>query len=246
MKVAVAGGTGVAGSMIVAALERAGDQPVVLARSRGVDLISGRGLEDALPGCDAVIDASNVPTSRRRAAEEFFGAAATRVVGAAKRFGVGHVVVLSIVGIDRVDLGYYAGKRRQEEVVTRAEVPWTVLRTTQFHDFAAQFLARSGGPVALIPRMRARPVATEDVAAALVDIVRCGPQGYAGELAGPEEMRVAEMARQVLRRNGSRRRVLEVRIPGRAGRAAASGGLLPAGEFVAGARSFGDYLTALG
>ena len=196
-------------------------------------------------------------------AERFFTAATTHLRDAAAAAGVGHYVLLSIVGVDRVDLGYYAGKRRQEQLLAAGPVPWTVLRATQFHEFAEQVLERLRGPVAVIPAMRSRPVAVAEVADALVEAVIAGPvDGYATELAGPEVLWLADMARLVLRRRGQggparpagqgrrskarRRRVLSVPLPGRVGRELRSGGSLPQGEFREGKRTFADYLDTIG
>lgn len=245
MKVAVAGGTGLVGRFVVGQLTEQGDEPVVLARSRGVDLVSGEGVEAALRGCDAAIDVSNVTTSKRQAAESFFGSATQHLCSAAAAAAVPHVIALSIVGIDRVPLGYYYGKRRQEEVLAAGGVPWTVLRATQFHEFAEQMLARMPGPVAVIPRMLSRPVAAAEVAAELVRLLGAGPQGFATEIAGPEDLYVADMARRVLRRRGERRPVLSLRLPGRLGSALAHGGLLPTGPFTAGKQTFAQYLNEL-
>jgi uncharacterized protein YbjT (DUF2867 family) len=64
MRVAIAGGTGVVGRHVVAALEATGHEPVVLSRSRGVDVETGSGLDTALSGVAAVVDVSNVQRSR--------------------------------------------------------------------------------------------------------------------------------------------------------------------------------------
>lgn len=50
MRIAVAGGTGVVGRHVVAAVAAAGHEPVVLARSHGVDVTTGQGLDAALAG----------------------------------------------------------------------------------------------------------------------------------------------------------------------------------------------------
>ncbi|MET8151835.1 SDR family oxidoreductase [Actinoplanes sp. NPDC049668] len=109
MKVAVAGGTGVTGRYVVEMLTAAGHEPVALARSKGVDLVSGAGLDAALDGVDATIDVSNVTTLKRDVAVGFFDIAGRNLLGAAARAGVRHHVALSIVGIDRVKTGYYQG-----------------------------------------------------------------------------------------------------------------------------------------
>ena len=246
MRVAVAGGTGLTGRHVAESLAAAGHEPVLLARSKGVDLVTGTGLAEALVAADAVVDVSNVTTTRREVSERFFTAATSHLRDAAADAGVGHYVLLSIVGIDRVDLPYYAGKRRQEQLLAAGTVPWTVLRTTQFHEFAAQLLARMRGPVALVPSMLTRPVAVAEVADALVEALDGGPVGYATELAGPEQLQLTDMVRQVLRRRRERRRVLPVRLPGKVGRQLRTGGALPVGDFREGKRAFADYLETLG
>src|SRR5688500_2366376 len=100
MKIAVAGGTGHAGRLVVEALRTRGHVPVVLAREQGIDLLSGSGLDEALAGAEAVIDVSNVVTSRKSVSVNFFDKAGRNLVGAAERTGVRHFVTLSIVGID--------------------------------------------------------------------------------------------------------------------------------------------------
>lgn len=246
MRVAVAGGTGVVGRYVVAALSRAGHEPVVLARSRGVDLTTGTGLADALAGAHAVIDVCNVATTNGERAAAFFAAAGGHLVEAGERAGVTHHVVLSIVGIDRVDFGYYVGKRRQEEVALAGPAPATVLRATQFHEFAGQILDRAKGPVAVVPRMRVQPVAAAEVADELVRLVAGPAIGYAPELAGPEELELVDMARQVHDARGSRRLLLPLTVPGRAGRAMKEGALLPTAPGPRGQQTFGEWLSRVG
>ena len=102
MRVAVAGGTGVAGRHAVAVLRERGHEVRVLSRSAGVDVTTGQGLDTALAGVATVVDVTNVPTTRRRAAVHYFTTATTRLLHAEKRAGVSHHVVLSIVGIDEI------------------------------------------------------------------------------------------------------------------------------------------------
>ncbi|WP_404795779.1 SDR family oxidoreductase [Streptomyces pristinaespiralis] len=110
MRVAVAGGTGLAGRHVVGELRAAGHEPVVLARSNGVDVTTGQGLAEALAGVEAVIDVTNAATLSRRKAVAFFEAASRHLLAAGERAGVRHHVVLSIVGIERVGHGYYQGR----------------------------------------------------------------------------------------------------------------------------------------
>lgn len=243
MRVAVAGGTGTVGSYVVEALQAAGHDPVVLSRGRGVDVVTGAGLDEALSGVEAVIDVSNQSTTSRKKAVAFFEAATTNLLDAGLRAGVRHHVAVSIVGIDRVGLGYYAGKLRQEELILASPLPSSVLRVTQFHEFAGQVLQQMPGPVALIPRARVQPIAAREVAAALVALALGSPVGMAPELAGPREESLADMARKLLRACGSRKPVLQVRLPVRGGGAMASGGLLPSGPGQRGVQTYEEWLA---
>ena len=137
MRIAVIGGTGLVGRHTVDALARAGHEPVAVARSQGVDLSTGEGLDEALAGANAAIDVTNAHAGDAEEARSVFGAMTERLLAAEARAGVAHHVLLSILGVDRVEgNAHYAGKRRQEELVEAGPVPSTILRATQFHEFA--------------------------------------------------------------------------------------------------------------
>jgi uncharacterized protein YbjT (DUF2867 family) len=174
--VVVAGATGAVGAPLVTGLRTLGCPVVPISRSAGVDLSTGTGLVAAMSGADTVVDVSNINTTRRRTAVAFFEQATHRLLRAAREAGARHYVILSIVGIDRVDYGYYQGKRAQEQIVRSAELPHTILRATQFHEFAGQTLCRfQVGPAAFIPIMECRPVAAAEVADRPAEIVLAGP-----------------------------------------------------------------------
>lgn len=240
--VAVAGGTGLVGRMVVDEVRRAGATAVVIARSAGIDLTTGDGLDAALSGVDTVIDASNVETMGARRSLAFFEAATGHLLAAGARAGVRHHVALSILGCDRVDMGYYLGKRRQEELVAAGPVPWTVLRATQFHEFAGQMVARSPRPFALAPRMPVRPVAAAEVASALVACALGEPQRSTVDLAGPRAERLDVLVRAELRRRGTRRVVVPLPMAGAVGRQVRDGGLLPGPGARLGTQTFEEWL----
>lgn len=242
-RIAVAGGTGLVGRLVVALAKDKGWRPVVLARSTGVDLSTGAGLDAALDGVDTVIDVTNTTVARRSAAIDFFGSTSENLVRAGQRAGVRHHLTLSIVGIDRVDTGYYAGKLRQEAVVAGGAVPWTILRATQFYEFTEQLLNLVPGPIAVVPRMLSRPVAVREVAAHLVDLADGAPGGRVPDMAGPAVHRMADLVRQLVRARRLRRPVWELPAIGGTARAAASGALLPAGEGPRGAETFEHWLS---
>lgn len=244
MKIAVAGGTGVAGRATVEALRALGHEPVVLARSAGIDLVSGKGLAEGLVGTDAVIDTTNISTMSARAAVRFFGATAGNLIRAAGQAGVGHIVALSIIGIDRLPYSYYKGKIRQEEVLRDSPVPVSILRAAQFHEFPVQYLARSKGRFLVVPQVRTQPVAAREVGAALARIAAGSPVAMS-QLGGPRVEGLADMIRQVVRARGERRRVIEVRLPGAAGKAMAAGAVLADGPGQRGTQTFAAWLGEL-
>jgi uncharacterized protein YbjT (DUF2867 family) len=204
MRVAVVGGTGLVGRYTVEALEREGHEVVVVARSRGVDVTTGAGLDEALAGVESLVDVTNSTATDPAAAREFFGTTTERLLAAEQRAGVGHHVVLSIVGVDRVEgNGHYAGKRRQEELVQAGPVRTTILRATQFHEFAGMVVDWTRqGDVAVVPPLLVQPAAASDVGRVLAEIATGRPQGRASDLAGPEPQDLVDMARRALATRG--------------------------------------------
>ncbi|WP_029136081.1 SDR family oxidoreductase [Nakamurella lactea] len=243
MKIAVAGGTGVVGRFVVEAVRGNGDEPVVLSRSTGVDLTTGAGLDAALAGVDAVIDVSNIETMSRKKATAFFETGTRNLLAAEQRAGVGHHVLLSIVGIDRVGLGYYAAKLSQEQAALAGPVPATVLRATQFHEFAGQMLDRTG-PVVIGPKMLSQPVAAREVGQLLADLARRPPAGRVPDLAGPQQLDMSQLVRRVAKARGVRKPIVAFRLPGKVGTAMATGGSLPDADGPRGSITFDEWLAS--
>jgi uncharacterized protein YbjT (DUF2867 family) len=208
-----------------------------------VDLTTGTGLD--LSGVDTVIDVSSVQTLSAPESTRFFTAATRTLVAAGRSAGVQHHLALSIVGTDAAPFGYYAGKLGQERLVAGSPVPWTILRATQFHEFAGQLLSRTRrGPVAAVPVMRSQPVAAREVAARLVELAESGPAGRVADLAGPRPENMTDLVRRWARATGTRVRVLSLPLPGRLGRAMRDGTLLPGEGAQLGTQTFDDWLAA--
>jgi uncharacterized protein YbjT (DUF2867 family) len=204
MRVAVAGATGRVGGNTVAALERAGHQPVPVSRAVGVDAYAGAGLDDALRGADAIIDATNTSSQDEAEIVDYFGAITRNLLAAGERQGVRHHVLLSIVGIDHHQhVPHYAGKREQERLVAAGPVPWSIVRATQFHDFAAMVAqwAEHDGTATIAPLL-VQPVDPADVAAALAEVATGAPLHARLDVAGPETQDLVDMARRTFAARG--------------------------------------------
>jgi uncharacterized protein YbjT (DUF2867 family) len=248
MKIAVAGGTGAVGHHVVDVARERGHAPVVLSRSNGVDLVAGTGIAQALAGVDVVIDVASIETLSDREPVEFFGAVTANLLAAERAEGVAHHVALSIVGTDRAPYGYYAGKALQERLVAEGDVPWTLLRATQFHEFATQLHARGVrlGPLVIVPRMTSRPVAAREVAERLIELAVDAPAARVADLAGPGVREMSSLVKEWARHTGLRGPILAVPLPGAFGKAMRDGSLLPkAGASVTfGTQTFEQWLTA--
>ncbi len=247
MRIAVAGGTGTVGRHVVARAGSRGHETVVLARSEGVDLTTGGGLDERLAGVSAVVDVTNLESQSRERATAFFETVTRTLQAAETRVGVGHHVALSIVGIDLVPMGYYQAKLAQERAVESGGVPWSILRATQFFEFAEQALRFAAvGPFSLLPHSPDQPIAAAEVADALVDLVEAGPSGRVPDLAGPEVFDIVDLARRVNTAKRLGRRVVPVWMPGRTGRAMRAGALLPATAGPRGTVRFAEWLAVDG
>ncbi|MDR6413339.1 NAD(P)H-binding protein [Pseudarthrobacter sulfonivorans] len=243
MNITVAGGTGTVGRDVVSIARARGHHVVSLSRAEGVNLVSGEGLAKALEGTAAVIDVASIQTLNEKKSVDFFSTTTGNLLQLGKAAGVQHHVALSIVGADKAAAGYYAGKLAQEKLVSSADVPWTILRATQFHEFAGQVLQRSSvGPLALVPRMATQPVAARAVAEALVDAAEAGPQGRIADLGGPERKQLVDLVRAYALRHGRKRLIIEFTAPGPLWRAMRNGGLIPAAGAGVGRQTFSEWL----
>ncbi|MGQ7294965.1 SDR family oxidoreductase [Quadrisphaera sp. KR29] len=246
MRIAVAGGTGTVGRHVVRAAQHRGHEVVVLSRRAGLDVLDQGSTAAALAGADAVVDVLGTTTLSARRAVAFFSTTTTALLAAAARAGVGHHVALSVVGIDGIDASYYAGKLAQERLVAASQVPHTVARTAQFHEFAGQVSAQASvGPLTAVPRALLRPVAAREVGEHLVAVAEAGPVGRTDDLVGPAEEDLASMVRRLHAHDGVRRRVVELRLLGAYAAGLASGALRGGqARLRVGSTSFEEWLAS--
>lgn len=213
-RVLVTGATGTLGVPTVARLRAAGREVRALSRRSGPglvtgDLLTGSGVEAAVNGAETVV---HLATGLRR---KDVGMART-LLDAARRAGVAHVVLISIVGIDHIPLGYYRDKEEIERLVTESGLPHTILRATQFHSLIDQlFRVQRRLPVLLAPSFDVQPIAPTEVADRLVELASSAPAGRVPDIGGPTVRPLPELARVWSAARGVNRRVVPVRVPGK-------------------------------
>lgn len=246
--VLITGATGTLGRKVVGTATAAGHHVRAMSRRSHVgytgvhwsqaDLQKGTGIDDAVKGVDVIVHCATQATGDKDVASM------QNLVSAARRAGVGHLVHVSIVGIDRIPLPYYRTKLRVEQALEASGIGHTVLRATQFHDLInVTFSIQRFSPVLWTLRgVRFQPIDTRDVAARLVELVEAEPAGRAADIGGPAVHTHAELARMFLAARGSRRKVVEMPLPGRIGAGYRSGAnLIP--QNPAGTIGYADYLA---
>jgi uncharacterized protein YbjT (DUF2867 family) len=209
MKIAVIGGTGLIGSQVVKILNASGHEAVPLSPSTGVDLLSGQGLAEALEGADVVVNLTNSPTFDD-ASPAFFEKTMDNLLAAAKAAGVGHAVILSIVGADLVPgLVYYRAKVLQEEILKSGPVPYSIVRATQFFEFIDAVLSWTADEDTVrLPATLVQPMAAADVAQAVADVSAGAPLQGTRSVAGPEVFPLDELGKITLAAHEDHRTVV--------------------------------------
>jgi uncharacterized protein YbjT (DUF2867 family) len=243
----VTGGTGTLGGHVVPLLRSAGRDLWVLSRRGGEsgdgiqymtgDLLQDEGVEAAVEGVETVVHLAGGPKG---------DAVATRnLARAAARAGVQHLIYISVIGADRVPLGYFRSKLGAEQAVADSGVPWTTLRAAQFHDLVLDVVQKMAKlPVIPIPGgLRFQPVDSREVAARLVELTFAEPAGRVADLAGPKVYGMADLARGYLQARGKHRMMMTMRMPGKAGRAYRAGENLALEGVVEGVHTWEEFLA---
>lgn len=251
MKIAVVGGTGSLGKPVVAALVARGDEVLVLTRNapkrlpdgashRQIDLTEDEGLAEALDGVEAVVNAANTKSQRNAAPVMVEGT--KRLLRAGAAAGARHYVGISILGCDRVPIPYYKVKIAEEEAIADGEMPWSLLRATQFHDLIG-WAFEGAGRLRLVPTgsVRLQPIDVSVVADRLAEIAHAEPAGRLPDMAGPRVETLSELA-SAWRRAGHRGLPLRIPAVGRIGRPLREGALCDP-DAAAGGRTFEEWLA---
>jgi uncharacterized protein YbjT (DUF2867 family) len=212
MTILVTGGTGVLGRPTVALLEKEGHHVRILSRTMGEyrgDLTTGAGLKEALVGVDTVMHLATAASGKDVHQTQ-------QLVDAAKAAGVTHFVYISIVGVDEVPYPYYRAKFACEQIIERSGLPFTILRATQFHSFIAMFITMQRKlPVIIAVDAPDQPIAAEEVAQRLVELVAAGPSGRVADIGGPEQLRLTDAIATWQAAAGTKKKVWMLRLVGK-------------------------------
>ena len=244
-KIAVAGATGRVGRHMVDVLRERGHEVVPLARSLGVDVITGRGLADALVGVDAVIDAATQSSPDQAAATDFFTTSAKNLQEYGTAAGARRIVAVSIVGIENFTASYGAAKLAHEQALREGPIPVRIVRAAQFHEFVEALMSwGQQGDVSYVPVARMQLVAARTVAEVVADIATAAEfDGPTVDVAGPREERLAVAATLLAGRRGDPLKVEEVVNEDDPDHAVYSGGgLLPGEGAILAGPTFEDWL----
>jgi uncharacterized protein YbjT (DUF2867 family) len=209
MKLTVIGGTGRIGSQVVGKLTDAGHEVVVAAPSTGVDLITAKGLDQALKGAEVVINLANSPTFDA-ASLEFFRTSMNNLLAAGQRAGVRHQVILSIVGVDQApQLDYYRAKALQENLLREGPTPYSIVRATQFFEFMGALMSETADDATVrLPPVHLQPIAAADVVDAVVEVSTGKPLHGIWNVAGPDVFALDELGRLTLAAHHDKRTVI--------------------------------------
>jgi len=256
----VTGGTGTLGGHVVPLLRDAGRQVRVLSRHGRApgdgseigsgsksgpgsveyvtgDVLKGEGLDAAVDGVEIVLHLAGGPKGDDEAT--------LNLVRAATRAGVAHLVLISVIGADRVPVGYFRSKLGAERAVADSGLPWSTLRAAQFHDLVLT-MAQKMEKLPVLPTpagMRFQPVDSREVAARLAELTLGQPAGLVADLAGPKVYEFAELSRGYLRARGKHRLMMPIRIPGKAGRVYRAGENLTLEGALVGKRTWEEFLA---
>ncbi|OWL98197.1 LysR family transcriptional regulator [Mycolicibacterium peregrinum] len=204
MKITVIGASGQIGSRVVRLLTEAGHDVVAASLSSGANVLTGEGLAEALSGADALVDVVNSPSFEDGPVLDFFTASSHNLVAAAKETGVGHYVALSIVGTDGLpDSGYMRAKVAQEKNITESGLPYSIVRATQFQEFAEAITGSLVvGDEVRVPDARIQLISVDDVAGEVAKVAQGAPLNGIVNIGGPDKFSFADMARAVLAEQG--------------------------------------------
>jgi uncharacterized protein YbjT (DUF2867 family)/nitrite reductase/ring-hydroxylating ferredoxin subunit len=244
MKIVVIGGSGLIGSRLVTMLTRDGHEVVAASRRSGVDAVTGEGLAEALRGASVVVDVSNSPSFEDAAVMKFFKTSTHNLLACEATAGVGHHVVLSVVGTERLPRsGYLRAKFGQEKLIKDSSVAYSIVQATQFFEFLRSIAdAATHGNAVRVPPVLIQPIAADDVARAVSKVATGTPLNSTVEIGGPEHFYLDGLIQRDLGARNDPREVIADRHARYFGTELNERSLVPGDEAELGEIRFDDWL----
>lgn len=207
----ITGATSGPGGPLVGKLRAAGHDVRAMSRTPGAsrivaNLATGVGLDAALTGAEVVV---HLATNRKKDLPD-----TERLLAAARAAGVGHVVFLSIVGVDRIPYFYYRDKVAIEKAIAESGIPFSILRATQFHSFPGEILGMLGGRL-FVGGVKIQPIGVDDVATRLAELATGSPAGRVADIGGPEILDASDILTRLQAAGRAKRPVLSIQVPGK-------------------------------
>ncbi len=205
--VLVTGATGTLGRCVVASLKARGQAVRAFVRGAGGveadvvqgDLTDNRSVADAVAGVDAIVHCATAFEPDN--ASDLAGA--RHLIDAAAVHGAPCLVYVSIIGIDGSGFSYFQGKRQVEAMIEQSGLAYSILRTTQFHDFVFKMI-ESGRhddrrEIVIPAGLRFQSIEVAEVGEALADLATGPASGRVPEMAGPAVETLDAMAAEYIR-----------------------------------------------
>jgi uncharacterized protein YbjT (DUF2867 family) len=208
-KVLVTGGTGNLGKWIIEYLLQHNFNVAILSSQTNIslkndieilkgDLANNTGLTQSTADADIIIHCASNPRNFEKTDIE----GTRNLLSSINRKRIQHFIYISIVGVDKSDYTYYQAKYAAEQMIAGSGIPFTILRTTQFHSFILSMVQsfvndQSSGIVKIPMRMKFQSVDIREVAKQLVDCLGQAA-GLLPDFGGPEILSFEEMVRVYL------------------------------------------------
>lgn len=236
--ITVTGGTSGPGAPLVTLLKADGHDVRIFSRKPGDshivgDLKTGAGLDEALDGADIVVHLATNAQGDLSGTE--------RLLAAAHKAEVEHLVYLSIVGVDKIPFVYYRDKLANEKVIEASGMPFTILRATQFHSLPGRIISIAGGH--FLFNLKVQPIGVLDVATRLAEIVGAPPAGRVADIGGPEILEARDIVTRLQAAGRVKKPVFMISLPGKTFRAFRAGHHIP-GVPSYGTQTFDEWIAS--
>jgi len=246
MKIVVIGGFGLIGAHTVEWLHKDGHDVVPASPRSGVNTVTGEGLTKVLEGADVVVDVTNPSAFEEKLLMDLFDTGTRNLIAAATAAGIKHYVALSVVGTDRMqDSPYFRAKLVQEQHISRSNIPYTIVRATQFFEFLGGIA--DFGTVenkAHLSTIFMQPMAAVDVGLAMSQFAVAEAVNGIVEIGGPERGRLSEIVGKYLKATHDPREIVVDENPNYYGMRLQDEALVPAAGARLSKTTFDDWMSA--